>query len=327
MDSLATGPRRIVAAALAVVLLGVLAASCRQAGSIDAAPGEPDVIPSPTVSPRLTEPDRYVPLPGEPVPEVKQLSSDVLQAIGTYGPGGGTVQGAAERLAGRASASVAQSAGPLLLPGVASAIDIIYPQLSGLTETQAGMMTVYRQRILENGTERSVTGVADLRLRRTADAWTVTELASLGGGPRTGKGLTASAQAVLQSDRISLPDPARWDVQAGEVDDRVLKVLLSLAEEHTLDVTVFASAHPRNVFARSVVSNHAVGRAVDIWAVDGTPVVAQRQEGSPLRQLVGALPAQGVTELGAPWDLDGPGTGAIFADIVHQDHLHLAFDS
>lgn len=327
MDSFAAGPRRLLAAVVTVVLSAVLAASCRPADSPDDIRGESEVIPSPTSSPRLAEPKRYLPLPREPAPEIKQLSADVLQAVGTYGPGGGTIPAAADRIAGKANPSVAQSAEPLLLPDVSSAIDIVYPQLSGLTANEAGIMAVFRQRVLENGTERSVTRVADLRFRRAANGWTVTELASLGGEPRPGERLSAAAQAVLDSDRIRLPDSAKWDLQAGQVDDRVLNVLLSLAQEHTLEVTVFASAHPRNVFASSSVSNHTVGRAVDIWAVDDKPVLAQRQEDSPLRQLVAALPAQGVTELGSPWDLDGPGTGVMFTNTVHQDHLHLAFDS
>ena len=64
---------------------------------------------------------------------------------------------------------------------------------------------------------------------------------------------------------------------------------------------------------------------MDIWAVDGLPVVAQRVTGSVVRGLVQELMTLGVTEIGSPWDLDGPG-GASFTNVVHQDHLHVAFD-
>jgi hypothetical protein len=317
-------------------LLGVIAlvafvalTGCQQEGRPSAL-GEidPTTAPSPSVKVELSAPLPYVPLAGEPVPEIKQLAADVLQAIGTYKKGQGTVQGATARLAGRAAPAVAQSTERLLLPDAASAVDIVYPQLSGLTSAEAGIMAVFRHRILENGDERSVTRAADLRFQRTSAGWIVSAIDSVGGEPppAPARPLTQAAQAVLDSDRINLPDSARWAIENGVVDDRVLEVLLRVGEQHTVDVTVFASAHPRNVFASESVSNHTVGRAVDIWAVDGKEVVAQREQGGPLYQLVQMLMTYGITELGSPWDLDGAGTGASFTNTVHLDHLHLAFD-
>lgn len=155
----------------------------------------------------------------------------------------------------------------------------------------------------------------------------VTELASLGGeAPATPTPLSGSADSVLSNPGIDLPDSARWDIESGAIDARVLDLLAELARDHRLSVTVLATGHPNNVFASRRVSNHTVGRAVDIWAIDGRPVVEQRQPDGALAALARSLLARGVTELGGPWDLDGPG-GASFANTVHQDHLHLGFDA
>ena len=59
----------------------------------------------------------------------------------------------------------------------------------------------------------------------------------------------------------------------------------------------------------------------------GSSMRCMRDPLGPLHQLVEELLARGaVTELGSPWDLDGVGSGASFTNVVHQDHLHLAFD-
>lgn len=258
---------------------------------------------------------------------MKQLASDVLQSIGTYEMGGGTVAAATDRLAGRGSSAVVEAAAPLLLPAAASSVEIVYPQLGGLTQTDASVMVVFRHRILVAGEEEVEVRTADVRLVRADAGWSVSTIASLGGNPVSVVALSPAAQAVLSSDRLELPDSARWDVEAGRIDDRVLDLLARLAVDHSLSVTVLATGHPHNVFATESVSNHTVGRGVDVWAVDGVPVVSQRDPTGPLHALVAQLLAEGVTELGSPWDLDGPGGRASFTNTVHQDHLHLAFDA
>ena len=267
-----------------------------------------------------------MPLPGEPAPEVKQLASDALQAMATYDVGGGTPIAAAARLGARGNTAAVDAAAALLLPDAASAIDIVYPQLGGLTNTEASVMVVFRHRLLQGGEERVVTRTGDVRLERGPAGWSVATIASLGGEPGPPAPVSPAGQAVLDNDRLDLPDSARWDITAGRIDDRVLDLLARLTVDHTLSVTVLATGHPHNVFASESVSNHTVGRGVDIWAVDGQPVVAQRDPASPLRTLVEQLLREGVTELGSPWDLDGTGRGASFTNTVHQDHLHLAFD-
>lgn len=172
-----------------------------------------------------------------------------------------------------------------------------------------------------------MTRTVDVRLERTAGEWQPVELASVGGEPVTPPvDQPEPVRALVAEPAVELPDSARWDLNAGLVDPRIVELLLGLAEDHRLGVTVLASGHPLNVFATDRLSNHTAGRGVDIWSVDDVPVVDQRQADSPLRVLVERLVAQGVTELGSPFDLDGPG-GAMFTNTVHQDHLHLAYRS
>jgi hypothetical protein len=279
-------------------------------------------------APSLPPPAAYEPIPGEPVPEAKSLAAMLLQTIGTYPVGEGTAQMAERRLGGTVDPSVIDAALPLLDPAAASSTEIVYPQLGGLTESEASVMVVFRQRLASATDEWEVTRTADVRLTRTADGWTASAIASVGGDPPPeSPPLSAAARAVLATAAIDLPDSARWDIEAGRIDDRVLQLLSGLAEVHTLGVTVLATGHPEHVFGASSISNHTVGRGVDVWSVDGQPVIAQRDAGGPLQALVQQLlDTMATTELGSPWDLDGAGRGASFTNTVHQDHLHLAFD-
>ena len=322
-----TGGR--LTAALSVLFL--LSSCSSQAGTVE--PSASSVSTRATTSttePPLTlpPPPRYQAVAGEPAPEVKTLAADLLQTIGTYAVGEGTAEAAATRLGASVDPSIVQTALPLLDSSAASSTEIIYPQLGGLTESEASVMVVYRQRLAKSTGDREVTRTADVRLVRAPEGWFVSAIATLGGeAPPAPTTLSVAAERVLGSEAIDLPDSARWDIEAGRIDDRVLELLSRLAEDHTLGVTVLATGHPKNVFRSASVSNHTVGRAVDIWSVDGQPVVSQRSPGSPLQTLVQQLvDSRATTELGSPWDLDGPGTGVSFTNTVHQDHLHLAFD-
>lgn len=309
------------AAVLAMVVLATVA--CSQGG---AEPSRPTAASTTTTEePRLPTPARYTPIPGEPVPELKSLAADFLQAIGTYELGGGTAAAAAIRIQPMAGAAVPPAVDPLLVPTAASSIEIVYPQMGGLTKNGASIMVVFRWRLLERGVERVVTRTADVRLALQGASWRVSSIESLGGDPVGPGSPSAIAQAVLSNDRIDLPDSARWDITAGRVVDEVLKVLNDLAVKHTLSVAVLAAGHPTNVFATNRVSNHTKGRAVDIWAIDGQPVVTLRSPSGLLPSLVQEIVSAGPTEVGSPFDVDGPG-GASFADTVHQDHLHVGFD-
>jgi len=314
-------------------LLSVLLVLTACSGSDTAGAPATDSRASSTTStsaptPSLPLPATYEPLPGEPVPEAKSLAARVVQTIGTYPVGGGTAENAASRLGGTVDPSLIDAALPLLDPTAASTSEIVYPQLGGLTDTEASVMVVFRQRLASATDQWEVTRTADVRLTRTPAGWAASAIASIGGEPPPDPvPLSAAARDVLATEAIDLPDSARWDIEAGRIDDRVLQLLLRLAQEHTLGVTVLATGHPERVFGAASVSNHTVGRGVDVWSVDGQPVIAQRDAGGPLQALVQQLvDSMATTELGSPWDLDGVGRGASFTNTVHQDHLHLAFD-
>lgn len=311
---------RFGAIALAVSLA---AAGCTQGGTEPARAAAPSSTT--TTEPRLPVPPRYTPIDGEPVPELKSLAADFLQALGTYDVGGGTAAAAAARVGAFATSAALPANDLLLVPMASSTIEIVYPQLAGLIDDAASIMVVFRWRLLERGREASVTRIADVRLTREAGTWRVSSVESLGGDPADPGALSPIARAVLANDRIELPDPARWDINSGRIADGVLKALNDLAIKHTLRVTVLASGHPYEVFGTKLVSNHSVGRGVDIWAIDGQPVVSLRDPAGPLPGLVRELIDAGVTEVGSPFDVDGPG-GASFANTVHQDHLHVGFD-
>ena len=320
--------RRGLAAVVVLILVG--AGSYRLAAE---APRDNDEPPSSTAQPTsststtLAPARPFVLVPGEPAPDVKEVAIRVLEAIGSYDVGGGTPDGARQRLAGLSAApAVADQLGPLLVPDAVSRLEVVYPQLGGLTENAASVMALVRHRTLGPAGDVTTTRTIDVRLDRAAEVWSVTAIPSTGGDPVVAPAPPSpAAAAVLDNPNLDLPDTARWDIEAGRVDDRVLNILADVARDQQLSVLVFASGHPETVFGSSRISNHTRGRAVDVWAVDGVPVVSQRAEDGPVFALAERLVASGVTELGAPWDVDGGGP-ASFSDTVHQDHLHIGFD-
>lgn len=267
----------------------------------------------------------YAVLPGEPAAELKERASDVVQALATYGVGEGTPAAAHDRLTALGeSPEIAQDAGPLLRPTEAASAEIIYPQLGGLTEAAASVMVVVRQHFASGPVSRTV----DVRLVRGESGWRVERVASIG-DVSTGSSAvaTATATAALASPNLEFPDSARVDIERGSVDERLLRLLVRLSEDRRFSITTLIAGHPAEVFGTNRRSNHTAGRAVDIWAIDGVPVVRLRDDPQTTQELLGQLLAEGVPEIGSPWDLDGPGSSASFTNEVHQDHIHLAFDA
>ncbi|QXC60636.1 hypothetical protein KSP35_20305 [Aquihabitans sp. G128] len=278
---------------------------------------------STTIAP---EPTLYAPPPGEPEADLKSAAARFLETLTTFGPGGAQEASSRARLAGAGyDPSLAMQA-PLLLAGAEESVgEIVYPQLGGLTGDQASVMAVLRlRRRTSSGTTETVVRTVDVRLERSGD-WKVTGVASDGGTAPLAARPDGLAAEVLQSPRLEMSDSARWDVAAGRIDQRILQLVLDLSATKSLSITVFASGHPTNVFGESSVSNHTQGRGVDIWAVDGKPVAGSQPDG-PAHEVAASALAAGATELGAPWDLDGPG-GPSFTNALHADHLHIAYDS
>lgn len=311
---------------VAVVASAMLMAGCFEANR-KAGPATTRVPPSTTTTTKpFPPPSGWSPSPNDVEPELKQAAADMLGALFSYGIGGGSVAAARARLASLpVEPTVADTAAVLLDPQALGAADVIYPQLGGHTGTRASAMVVTRLRWRLGEVDRAEVRTIDVRLAKRSGVWRIEELASLGGDPPAEKAaLSEIAERVLSHPRIELPDSARWDITSGLISDRVLEVMASLADDHEIKVSVLSAGHPLTVFGTSRRSNHIAGRAVDLWWVDG-PIYDQRDPGSPLAAVLIRLMEAGVDELGAPFVAQSGRSGG-FANLVHQDHLHIAFD-
>jgi hypothetical protein len=127
---------------------------------------------------------------------------------------------------------------------------------------------------------------------------------------------------VLSHPDIALRPEARADVVQGRVDPRVLGALLVLATEHRLDdVGPFVTGHSLYVSGTDRISNHALGRAVDIPVIDGVAVSASNDWARAAARTLLSLDAPLLPdELGSPWVFDEPGA---FTDAMHRNHLHV----
>jgi hypothetical protein len=274
-------------------------------------------------APAAPRPAAYEPPRGDVSRVIKRLSGRAAERLTTY-PAGTTARELAARIVNRGgtAGTTARAVRPLLSPG-ASTGRVLYPQLGGLTATEASVMVVVRQRV--QAAERpatTVTRTLDVRLRRSNTGWGVDHLASAGGSPVAApERLSPEARKVLGDPRIRLPDSARWDIYRGEVDEGLLRAMAAAAKRAPYAVTVIDSGHPRNVFATSRPSAHSAGSAVDIYEVDGRLVVRQRGQGTPAYSFARALYGARAYQLGSPWAFTGGGSS--FTDAVHQDHIHL----
>ncbi|MDX5961874.1 hypothetical protein SIM91_00655 [Rhodococcus opacus] len=162
----------------------------------------------------------------------------------------------------------------------------------------------------------------DVRLlRRATGMWEVDRI-----NPLTSLGssvpLSAAATEVLTDHRIRLSSPAQTDVNTGRVDEQILQILLGLAEDYELGIQVIHTGHIQTVFPTSRVSNHAVGRAVDIREIDGKKVIDPTMSPSVLECFMQRASELGATEVGGPFDLNAERKG-FFTDDVHRDHIHI----
>lgn len=304
----------------------LLLSGCRDnAGTPDARGERPVTSPSETPTPDPTVP-AFVPEDDDVYSQLKRAAGRLVQDLGTYGSDESWATNAAQAAERYGIEPAAlRPARDLLRPGTDAVATVVFPQLGGLSATAASVMVVVEQ---EFGDGSSVTRTVDVRAEMINGRWRATTIESSGGRPSTPiDGLSSAALEVLDNPRITLPDSARWDIARGEINDSVLTLMLRLADKREFSVAVLRSGHPEHVFATSSVSNHTEGRAVDIWAVGPASVVSQRNDSSsPAYKLLRAAFADPqVTEIGAPWDMDGAG-GRSFTNDVHLDHIHLGFD-
>jgi hypothetical protein len=149
--------------------------------------------------------------------------------------------------------------------------------------------------------------------------------------PSVGQVLLMSKESlqrrVLSSPNIKIYACGRRDVEAGEIDRRVLATLEFLAASG-LKPTV-SSLHCGHSYlsASGNVSEHSSGTAVDIAAINGIPIVGHQGPGSitdiTIRRLLtlqGAMKPHQIISL-----MTFPGTDNTLALADHDDHIHVGF--
>ncbi len=134
-------------------------------------------------------------------------------------------------------------------------------------------------------------------------------------------------QEVLNDPRVQIYPAGRGDVASGKLDVRILALLEYLAAAHgSVTVSCLITGHSHFVHGRpGVVSAHVYGRAVDISAVGGTPILGHQEPGGITEQTVRELialpaplePVQVISLL----SLGGPS----FALPDHANHIHVGF--
>lgn len=314
----------VVVTAVAIVLtMGVTALATggpRDPGT--AAAAAPDGTSSAPAAPRAGA--GFVASPLDVNGQVKEAAARFVQRVGTWGaPGPGD---ATTRVVDAGYApDMAATAAPLLdVPAQEATTTIVYPQYGGLTDAAASVMVLARQQLRTDTGEQTREVLLDVRVRPQPDGnWEVTSVVDPPRpeyAPVRAGGPTDLGRAVLDDPRTRIPEPGRADITDRRVNDPILAVLDVLARTYELDVHVFVTGHPGTVFPTTKLSNHTVGRAVDVRAINGRPVVEIPRDDPVIAEFMAAAGRAGATEVGGP--IVPAGTG-FFTDDVHQDHFHL----
>ena len=132
-------------------------------------------------------------------------------------------------------------------------------------------------------------------------------------------------QHLLDDPAFSIYPGGRDDIANGKVDVRVL-ALISYLHEAFGEVTVSCLISGHRLYARpGVISAHIYGRAVDIAALGGTPILGHQEPGGVTEQAVKdilqlpaeLMPRQVISLLG----LGGPS----FPLADHYNHIHIGY--
>lgn len=269
--------------------------------------------------------NRYVVRTTEIEPEAKQLAADIAHTLTTYDEDEDRLQ-RIYSIAGTSEVeTLAAAMGPLDYPGSWSRGEVLYPQLGGLSNGRASVMVVTRQTVGSGSeTHFSVVRTLDIRLTDSDTGWAFEALESAGGTFDDIDDLTL-AHEVAADPRIEMPDSARLDIRAGLVSPRLLQLMADLADRTPYAIAVLATGHPIHVFETDRTSDHTFGRAIDIIRVGDRLLIDDRSSRSASQELVEWLfEHPDVSQVGSPWDLDGPDANRSFTDLVHQDHIHVA---
>jgi hypothetical protein len=213
-------------------------------------------------------------------------------------------------------------------PGMWSRGAVEYVQLGGHLNGRISNFVVIRQDIGVEGSsepERTETRAMEVHLARgETGEWTLETIASAGGVPAERPvDLSEVAAGVVDHERIDLPDTAAWDIYRGFIDRQLLEVMLDIAERTPYSVVVLQTGHSYNVFGTDRVSNHSVGRAVDIYKLDTELMVDSHATWSDSYALSEWIVSRyDIREFGSPWRFPDA-VAHTFANEVHHDHIHI----
>jgi hypothetical protein len=134
-------------------------------------------------------------------------------------------------------------------------------------------------------------------------------------------------QQVLNDARVTIYPAGRGDVTSGKLDVRILAMIEYLAQaDGSVSVSCLISGHSLYVAGRpGVVSAHIYGRAVDISAVAGTPILGHQGPGTITEKAIEQILALPSTiEPKQVISLMSLG-GASFALADHYNHIHIGY--
>jgi hypothetical protein len=135
-------------------------------------------------------------------------------------------------------------------------------------------------------------------------------------------------RSVLTDPRIDIYDCGRTDIQGGLIDKRVLIAMKYLAGSGLRPtISALKCGHSKYVAGGGRISDHWYGRAVDVAAVNGIPILGNQQDGGitditirRLLQLNGSMKPSQIISLRTYQGADNT-----LAMSDHDDHIHIGF--
>ncbi|MER5642115.1 hypothetical protein ABT095_34900 [Kitasatospora sp. NPDC002227] len=284
-------------------------------------PAAPSTAALPSVPP-------WAPGAGELQPDVKLRAVQLVEALGSWPAGAGGADAARSRVSALGlDPSLVAQAGSLRPSAEAVSLRVVDAQYGGLLADSASVLVVCEQSESSGATLTAGGTTVDVRLSQARPRWTVTELHPAQPGAPAAE-LSSAARQVLTSSRIQLPPAAHADLASGAVHDSVLTAMLTLARTYSFAVSVVRSGHPVDVFGTTRPSDHPLGRAFDVWQIDGHAVVDPATPTELVDAFMRAAAAAGSYNVGGPRQLSGGATAnQFFSDDTHHDHVHVGFRS
>ncbi|WP_269856262.1 hypothetical protein [Streptomyces sp. RPT161] len=315
------------------VLLGAAAAAVTAAGCSGTATHRPTATASPSGPapsggglPRTTP---WRPSPADIDPAVKLRAVQLIESLGAWPPGGKGVGRARDRVSALGlPPALADQAGPLLPDVDEAALQVIEAQYGGILADSGSVLVVCRQWTRSGGGPVTAGGTTvDVRLSAARPRWDVTALHPARPGPAAAA-LPGEARRVLADSRISLPPAGAADIRSGAVHQSALRAMLDLAGSYRMDISVVRSGHPLDVFGTNRPSDHPLGRAFDVWRINGHAVVDPATSRGLIESFMRDAAAAGSYNVGGPVQLSGGATAnQFFSDDTHHDHVHVGFNS